>query len=96
MRNIIFTAILALGFAAVSFGADAAPAAAAAKAENAMCVCGKPTDAKIAPVTVTVEGKTHVIGVCSDACAKEVKADPKKAVAAIEAHNKKAEAAPAK
>ena len=32
---------------------------------------------------------THVIGVCSKECADVAKADPKKALAGVEAHNKK-------
>lgn len=94
MRNLILAALLSVGFLAPAFSADAA--ATAATATNANCCCGKPVDAKVDPVTVTVEGKTHVIGVCGTECAKHVQADPKKAVAGVEAHNKKAEAAPAK
>ncbi len=95
MRTIILPALLlALGFAGSLFAEDKAPAV--AKAENANCCCGKPVDAKVEPVTVTVEGKTHVMGVCGTECAKAVQADPKKAVAGVEAHNKKAEAAPVK
>ena len=97
MRTLILTALLAVGFAGSAFSADApAPGAAVAKAENANCCCGKPVDAKVAPVTVTVEGKTHTIGVCSDECAKAAKADPKKALAGVEAHNKKDEPVKAK
>ena len=96
MRTLILTALLAVGFAGSAFSADEHAAAPAAKAENANCCCGKPADAKIAPVTVTVEGKTHTIGVCSDECAKAAKADPKKALAGVEAHNKKDEPVKAK
>ncbi len=92
MRNLILAALLSVGFLAPAFSADVAAAA----ATNANCCCGKPVDAKVEAVTVTVEGKTHAIGVCGDECAKHVQADPKKAVAGVEAHNKKAEAAPAK
>ena len=92
MRHLILTAILAVGFLAPAFSADEHAAVEAAKATNANCCCGKPVDAKVAPVTVTVEGKTHTIGVCSDECAKAAKADPAKAVAGVTAHNKKDEA----
>ncbi len=94
MRNLILAAILSVGFLAPAFTADAAAAPAAAT--NANCCCGKPVDAKVEAVTVTVEGKTHVVGVCGTECAKVVQADPKKAIAGVEAHNKKAEAAPVK
>src|SRR4051812_24278109 len=95
MRTLILTALLAVGFAGSAFSGANHAAAPAANAENATCCCGKPVDAKAAPVTVTAEGKTHATGVCSHGSARAAKADPKKALAGVEAHNKKAEPAKA-
>lgn len=81
--------ILAMAFATTSAFAEAAAGADAPKADapkadgkavNTVCVaCGKPVDAKVAPIAgKTKEGKEVMIGCCSDACATVVKKDPAK------------------
>lgn len=80
-----FALIMALTFAGTSLFAEAAAGAsdkgkeASAKAAvNTNCVgCGKPVDAKVAPIAgKTKEGKEVMMGCCSDACATEVKKNP--------------------
>ena len=88
MRALVLTAVLALGCAVPAWSADAATADNGGTT-NAICHCGKAVDAKVEIVTRTIEGRTHRIATCSDECAKAAKADPKKAVKAIEAHNRK-------
>src|SRR4051812_44334264 len=77
MRSLLALALVAAPFAVIAAadGAAPAPAAADAKAVNTVCVmCGKPVDAKVAPIEgKTKDGKTVLIGTCSDACAAEVK-----------------------
>ena len=86
MRN-LFLSIAALAiFAAPTFGAEMA------KAENAMCVCGKAVDAKVEPISIkSGEGdaaKTHTFAVCCAECGAKMKAmKAEDAVKAVEAKN---------
>ena len=87
MKIMIIAAVAALAFLAPAFSEEAKAAA-----TNANCCCGKPVDAKVEAVTVKVGDAEHKISVCSKECAEAVKKmDPKEAVKAVEAHNKKAE-----
>jgi hypothetical protein len=95
MRYLVMSA-LALAFASAPAFAEAADKASdkgkemSAKAMNTDCCCGKPVDAKVAPVEAkSADGKTVLIGSCSDACAAEVKKDPAKALEKIQAAGKK-------
>ncbi len=72
--------ILALTLAGSSLFAEAAAPGAAKEASakpavNTNCVaCGKPVDAKLAPIAgKTKEGKEVMMGCCSEGCATEVK-----------------------
>ncbi|MBA2479109.1 MAG: hypothetical protein H0V44_00470 [Planctomycetes bacterium] len=94
MRYLVMSA-LALAFASAPAFAEAADKASdkgkemSAKATNTTCCCGKPVDAKVAPVEAkTADGKAVSIACCSDACAAEVKKDPAKALSKLEAAGK--------
>ncbi len=94
MRYLVMSA-LALAFASAPVFAEAAGGASdkgkemSTKAFNTTCCCGKPVDAKVAPVEAkSADGKTVMIGCCSDACATEVKKDPAKALEKLQSAGK--------
>ena len=87
MKIMIIAAVAALAFLAPAFSEEAKAAV-----TNANCCCGKPVDAKVEAVAVKVGDAETKISVCSKECAEAVKKmDPKEAVKAVEAHNKKTE-----
>jgi hypothetical protein len=85
MRILLSVAALTC-LAGTFFGEEAAKAA---KAENTVCCCGKPADAKNTVTIKDAEGHEHMYAACSEECVKAMKAmNPGDVKKAIEAHNK--------
>ncbi len=80
-----------LGNTALAAAVDQASEA-ATKAENTVDpIDGKPVDPAITPVSLTVAGRTWVIGFSSDANKRAAQADPRKA---IDLHRRRSGEAP--
>ena len=82
MKNLFLAAFAAIAFTSTAFAEEAAKL-------NANCFCGKPVDAAVAAVVITVGESKHSVAVCcTDCAAAAAKMDGAEVWKQTQAHNK--------